>query len=196
MKNIRKISNYSIAGLLAVGVLSLGIFAYRAKVQADTILPGYATAHVGLDITVPQTGTLPFTAKFLPIDGGKKYYFKSRDFTFEVAGLNTIEWYIRKIPEGNYKVVVTSLDAELAGSPIEIFLQNDQVNDTYDFGLNLGSPAPAETPVPSPTPTIMPDELIPPEENPFDSLPEQTVAPVESPASNSQNGLPPIPGVF
>jgi len=196
MKNIRKISNYSIAGILAIGVLSLGFFAYRAKVQADTILPGYATAHVGLDITVPQAGTLPFTAKFLPLDGGKKYYFKSRDFTFEVAGLNTIEWYIRKIPEGNYKVVVTSLDAELSGSPIEIFLQNDQVNDTYDFSLNLGEPAPAQMPVPTPTPTPMPDEPIPAGENPFDSLPEQTPAPTQSPASTNKDNLPPVPGLF
>jgi hypothetical protein len=172
MKNLRRISNYSIAGLLAAGVMILSFFAYEAKISADTIVPGYATAHVGLNVTVPDARAVPFTVKFTPTNGSATYYFKTRPFEFTTAGLNTVEWYIRKIPSGSYKVTVSSSDQELNGSPVEVGLENDKVNETSEFELNLGEPmdetsdlfqeepsspteptAVAESPVPSPTET-------------------------------------------
>ncbi len=141
MKNIKKISNLSIAGLLAIGVLALGYFAYQSKIQADTILPGYATAHVGLNVTVPDARSIPFAIRFTPVNGGANYYFKNRSFTFETAGLNTVEWYIRKIPQGQYRVTLYSANNELSGSPVEVNFINDQVNETAEFELNLGEPS-------------------------------------------------------
>ncbi len=140
MKNIRKVSNLSIAGILAVGVLLLGFFAYREKIQADTVLPGYATAHIGLNVTVPDARSVPFAVKFTPTNGGPTYYFKNRSFTFDIPGLNTVEWYIRKIPQGEYRVTLFSEDTELLGSPVDALLITDQVNDIAEFDLNLGEP--------------------------------------------------------
>ena len=158
MKNLRKVSNYTIAALLGLGVLTLSFFAYQTKIQADTIVPGYATAHVGLNVTVPDARAVPFMVKFTPTNGSKTYYFKSRAFSFSVAGLNTVEWYIRKIPAGTYKVTVDSSDNELSGSPVEVTLTSDVVNQTSEFELNLGEPVDqsveqTETPAPEQTTT-------------------------------------------
>ena len=166
MKNLRKLSNYTIAGFLAVGVLVLSFFAYQAKIQADTIVPGYATAHVGLNVTVPDARAVPFTVKFTPTNGSKTYYFKSREFTFTVAGLNTVEWYIRKIPAGTYKVSVDSSNNELDGSPVQATLVSDQVNQTSEFQLNLGDPVDqtveqTATDTPEPTATAVEETPTP-----------------------------------
>jgi hypothetical protein len=144
MKNLRRISNYSIAGLLAMGVLALSFFAYKTKVSADTIVPGYATAHVGLNVTVPDSRAVPFTVKFTPMNGSSTYYFKTRPFEFQTAGLNTVEWYIRKIPAGQYRVTLDSSNQELKGSPVEVTFESDKVNETSEFELDLGSPPEAE----------------------------------------------------
>lgn len=143
MKNFKKVSNYSFAGLLAVGVFLLSFFAYREKISADTIVPGYATAHVNIHVTVPIVEDVPFKVTFLPQTKSPNYYFKDRNFSLTGSGLNTIEWYIRKIPSGTYKVVVESNGQELSGSQYVVNLVNDKVNDTTSFDLNLGEPTPS-----------------------------------------------------
>ena len=140
MKNFKKVSNYSIAGLLAVGVILLSFFAYREKILADTIVPGYATAHVNIHVTVPTVEAIPFKVTFLPQTNSPRYYFKERSFML-ASGLNTIEWYIRKIPSGSYQVKVESNGQEITGSPFAVDLVNDKVNETTSFELNLGAPA-------------------------------------------------------
>ena len=146
MKNFKKVSNYSIAGLLAVGVILLSFFAYREKILADTIVPGYATAHVYIHVVVPTVEAVPFKVTFLPQTSSPRYYYKERSFML-ASGMNTIEWYIRKIPSGSYQVKVESNGKEITGSPFAADLVNDKVNETTSFELNIGEPTPS--PVPS-----------------------------------------------
>jgi len=157
VKNFRKLSNYSMAGLLAAGVILLSFFAYQQKILADTIVPGYATAHLNIQVTVPTVKAVPFKATFLPQTNSKIYYFKERIFTLSGEGLNTIEWYIRKIPEGKYTLILESNEEQLFGSPYSVELINDRVVDTTSFELNLGQSVvvnvslPSSTPVPNPS---------------------------------------------
>jgi len=202
MSNFRKVSNYTIAGLLAVGVLLLSFFAYRAKIQADTIVPGYATAHLNIQVTVPTIQAVPFRVTFTPLAANaKRYYFKERSFDLSAAGLNTIEWYIRKIPAGSYKLTLTSNQQELTGSPYEVSLENDVVGDTASFTLNLGEPAsssilaPAITPTPTPASasTTPADQNLPdPGYDQDQTTGDETALPTTS--STASNDSPPVPG--
>jgi len=192
-KNLRKISNYSIAGLLMVGVIFMSFFAYKAKVQADTILPGYATAHLNIHVTVPTIQSVPFKVTFLPTSSSRVYYFKERTFALSGAGLNTIEWYIRKIPSGTYKVVIESNGKELSGSSVEISLVNDKVNDAGSFDLYLGEPIPS--PIPSPIQTQAPVEQTLPDPDYDQNIPADEEVPEDSPADPDTDS-PPSPSDY
>lgn len=184
MRNLKRISNYSIAGLLGVGVIILSLFAYNTKIQADTIVPGFATAHINIHVTVPEITSIPFKATFLPQTASKNFYFKERTFELSAAGLNTIEWYIRKIPAGQYKVLVESNGRQLSNSPFMATLVNDKVNDTASFELDLGSAPSTQMNNDQNSDLNLPD-------------PEYNKTPLESPtpeATDSLGDLPPIPG--
>lgn len=145
MKLNRKTTNALIAGFLAFVVMSVGFFAYQQKASADTILPGFATAHIALRVTIPTAQAIKFKVVFNPTNGTKRYYFKERTFNFDTPGLNSVEWYIRKIPEGTFSVIVTSDSTALSPSPVSVPLVIDKVTETAKFELNLGMP-------PTPTP--------------------------------------------
>lgn len=143
-----------IATVLGLGVVASGILVSR-QVQADTIVPGFATAHVHLNVTVCETSSLPAQVKFVP-DAGKKYYFKDR--AFELApGLNTVEWYIRKIPGGKYKVTLSPGQGVVTPDVQDITLRSDEVSDNIDLSIFIcePTPVPAKTAAPSET-TISP----------------------------------------
>lgn len=172
MTNTKKIANISVAAVLALGVMTLGAIAYQQKIQADTILPGYATSHLNMHITVPTAQTVRIKAVYTPTNGSKRFYYKERDFDLGSPGLNTIDWYIRKIPGGDYNVTVTSLSGQFSPSYAATTLQTDQLNDTGKFDLFLGDP-----PTPTPTPT-----------------PEPTVSQTTDTSTDTINGTPPVPG--
>lgn len=139
----KKIVNYLVVGVLTLGVFGIGITAYYQQVQADTIVPGYATAHLHFNVTVPVSQNIKIKATFTP-QSGKNFYFKEREFEISNAGLNTIEWYIRKIPAGTYKLTVISPQGSFQSDVSQVNLETDKVNETGDFSLDLGSPAVAE----------------------------------------------------
>jgi len=172
MKSPRRKINILIACLLAVGIVGIG-FAVNRQIQADRILPGYATAHLHFEIIVPASLTVKAKAIFTP-EQGKRYYFKEREFTFTTPGLNTVEWYIRKIPRGQYKATVTSDQGSFAPSLRMIYLEENAINDIDLFSLDLGSP-----PTPTPTATL---ESTP--------LPESYPGSGEYPFPPESNGLP------
>lgn len=140
MKLNRKATNGLIAGFLAIIVMTAGFFAYQQKASADTITPGFATAHVALRIAIPTARSINFRVVFNSTNGSKRYYFKERVFNFETPGLNSVEWYIRKIPEGTFSVEVTADSTTLSPSPTDVSLAIDKVTDTAKFELNLGMP--------------------------------------------------------
>lgn len=142
----KKIVNYLVVGVLALGVFGIGITAYYQQAQADTIVPGYATAHLHFNITVPVAQNIKIKATFTP-QSGKNFYFKERKFEISNPGLNTIEWYIRKIPAGSYKLTVISPQGSFQGNISQVILETDKVNEMGDFSLDLGSPATLE-PIP------------------------------------------------
>ena len=146
MTNPKKLTNIAVAGVLALGVIAIGTIAYQQKIKADMIVPGFATAHSSLKITIPTSKTIRVKETFVPTNGSKKYYFKERDFTFQTAGLNTIEWYIRKIPEGTYNLTIKSDAGDFTPTSTQVTLISDQTNDVGSFGLDLGTPVPSATP--------------------------------------------------
>jgi len=149
MKLNRKATNAMIAGFLAVVVLTVGFFAYQQKASADTILPGFATAHIALRVTTPTAQSIKFRVVFNPTNGTKRYYFKERTFDFPTPGMNSVEWYIRKLPEGTFSIEVAADGSTLLPSPITATLITDKVNETSKFEHNLGMPpAPSATPTP------------------------------------------------
>lgn len=148
--NKSKIANIILAGVLALAVSAVGFAAYRQKIQADTIVPGYATLHLGLKVTVPEPQSLKIKAVAYPTAGGKYYYFKEREFELASAGVNTIEWYIRKIPAGNYSITVSSTSGNFSPENQFIEMKNDQVSERVSFELNLGEPAEISSPAPTP----------------------------------------------
>lgn len=201
MKNIKKISNLSVAGLIAVSVMLLGLFAYRQQIQADTIIPGYATAHLNIHVMVPEIQDVPFKATFLPLSNNPQglYYFKERSFTMAGAGLNTIEWYIRKLPAGSYKLVFESNGKELTGSPYEVVLTSDKVNDTTSFDLFIGEPVPSPIPETKQDQATLPDANYEQEESlvPVESVTDEQLLPdeeYEATGSQTSNDSPPTPG--
>jgi hypothetical protein len=174
----KKVTNYIISGVLVLGVLGIGAVAYQQRAQADTVVAGYGTAHLHFNVTVPVVQTVSVKATFTPRTG-KNFYFKERSFDINSTGLNTVEWYIRKIPGGTYTMTVTSPQGTLQDAPQEVTLKNDSVSDVGSFDLNLGSPPATQTPAPSATQTV---------ENSVTST-----ATVE--ASGSQIPFPPIPSL-
>lgn len=187
MTNPKRLTNIAVAGVLALGVITIGAIAYQQKIQADVIVPGFATAHSSLQITIPTTKTIRVKETFVPTDGSKRYYFKERDFTFQAAGLNTIEWYIRKIPAGSYNITIKSDSGELVPATAQATLLADQSNDVGSFGLNLGTPTPSATATPAATLAPAPPVPAEPSATPFAS---------SSPSSSSSNvPTPPLPSL-
>lgn len=135
----KKVINIAIIAVLALGVVGIGITAYRQRVQADTIVAGYATAHFHFNITVPLAQKIKVKATFTPPQG-QNFYFKEREFDITNAGLNTVEWYLRKIPGGDYSLNLTSPQGDLQTGANQVKLEIDRVNDMGDFSLNLGQP--------------------------------------------------------
>lgn len=146
----KKVTNLVVAGALILGVFGIGVVAYRQKAQADTIVAGYATAHIHFNITVPVIQPITVKATFTP-KSDKNFYFKERSFDLTAAGLNTVEWYIRKIPGGTYTLTLASPQGTISGAPKEVSLKNDEAADVGSFDLNLGSPPKTETPQPTET---------------------------------------------
>lgn len=165
--NKRKIANTLLAGVLALAVVGIGFGAYQQKIQADTIYPGFATLHLGLKLTLPEAKAIRIKAVASPQRGGKRYYFKERDFIFKTPGVNNLEWYIRKIPAGIYDITVTSSSGEFTPTKESVELENDAVSSRMKFALFLGEPegisAPAVSlpPSPAPTATISVPAIIP-----------------------------------
>ena len=177
MKLSRRTTGGMIAGFLALGVIATTMVALRSQVQADTLVPGYATAHVHLEVMVCATPQLPIKATFTP-ETGKKYYFKER--TFELSpGLNTIEWYIRKIPGLKAKTQISSTEGIVVPEDQEVALEADRVTDSLRFSIFICEPTPTPTPAPTPTPTPIPTAVY-------------SVTTTSSPGSIL---APPVPGV-
>jgi len=191
MTNPKKLTNVAVASVLALGVIAIGAIAYQQKIQADIIVPGFATAHSSLKVTIPTAGTIRVKETFVPTNGSKRYYFKERDFTFQTAGLNTIEWYIRKIPAGNYNVTIKSDAGEFIPSTAQVTLLSDQSNDIGSFGLNLGTPIPT---IPSATPIVENTPVAPPV--PIQPSPSATLSIPSLPTNDSSNiPTPPVPSL-
>lgn len=150
----RKSANVMIAGFLALAVLGAGIIGYSARIQADTITPGFATAKVIMELTVPQETQLSVTANFTPTNPNvKKYYFKTRVFSLK-PGINLVNWYIKKIPGGTYSTSLKSNLSAFDPALLNLSLTPDKVNDTNKFIINLGMPAASEEQVPEPTESV------------------------------------------
>jgi len=144
----RRFTNIAVAVVLLVGFGAVIIFGLN-MVGADTVLPGYATAHLHLEVTVCEKSSVPIKAQFFP-SAGRKYYFKDR--TFEVSkGLNTIEWYIRKIPGGYYNFQVSSVYGSVLPSDGNVTLVNDKSTDIAKFSLVICTPS-------QPTQEVLQDE--------------------------------------
>jgi len=188
----KRVANVTVAALLAIGVLGIGALAYQQKIQADTIVPGYSTAHFSLQITVPAVQSVPVKAVFTPVGGGKKYFFKERSFSFSTPGLNTVDWYIRKIPAGAYDLTIDSNLGNFDVSGAEVTLANDKVNDVGKFVLDLGSP-PATSQIVTPdTNLVVPSAYATAQAT---AAAAETDSPTSSGTSNSNtSGLPPVPG--
>jgi len=144
-------------GIFIATVLGLGVIATLVlvsnQVQADTIVPGFATAHVHLNVTICETPSLPAQVKFVPATG-KRYYFKDR--TFELApGLNTIEWFIRKIPGGKYKVTLSPSQGVVTPDVQDVTLQSDEVSDNINLSIFICEPTPVPAPIVAPTEAIV-----------------------------------------
>lgn len=138
MKNSRPIINIAIAGLLALGVVGIGITSFY-QIQADTVLPGFATAKVRLEIYSPNTQTIKVTADFAPVDGPKHYY-KKRSFDL-TQGQNSLDWYIRRIPEGKYSYQITSDKGMFtpSGNVIDFTINQENEFDKVTLNLDLQS---------------------------------------------------------
>jgi len=140
-----------IATLIGLGVVASAVLVL-GQVQADTIVPGFATAHVHLSITVCDASALPTQVKFMP-EIGKRYYFKDR--AFELApGLNTVEWYIRKIPGGKYKVTLAPSQGIVTPDAQDVTLLSDKVSGNVNLSVYICEPTP------SPTSTATPEQTI------------------------------------
>ncbi|PIT97376.1 hypothetical protein COT77_01795 [Candidatus Berkelbacteria bacterium CG10_big_fil_rev_8_21_14_0_10_41_12] len=190
----RKTISLAVAGILAISVLSIGILGY-SSVGADTVLPGYATAHIHMEVTIPDIRKVQVRAVFTP-EQGKKFYFKERDFSFIAPGLNTVEWYIRKIPEGTFTFSITSPSGAFDPSTAKVTLTANKVNDVSSTSINLGTPTPAKTLAPQATSTsggpATEDYFL----NDFtDNTGDGTTATATPGDENSRIPTPPVPGM-
>jgi len=146
----RRAAGSLVAGFLTLGVIGVSALALRNQVQADTLVAGYATAHVHLEVMVCNTPQLPLKTTFTP-ESGKKFYFKERTFDLS-PGLNTIEWYIRKIPGTKVKAQLTSSQGIVAPESQDVVLESDKVSETIKYSIFICEPTPTPTPVPTATP--------------------------------------------
>ena len=160
----RKTAGALVAAVLALGVLASAILAAR-QIQADTVVPGFATAHINLEITVCDTEELEVEAKFTP-PTGKRYYFKKRAFPLS-PGLNTIEWYIRKIPAGQYQLTVLSREGLPLPELEDIYLTADKVNERKTFSVYI-----CEPPLPEPVIEATVEPVWPAADEPHDPYPQ------------------------
>lgn len=136
----RRSANVLVAGALSLAVVAAGVVGYNAKIKADAITPGYATAKVIMNVTVPQQTEMSANATFVPTDiKTEKYYFKNRVFTLK-PGVNLVSWYVKKIPGGNYNLIVTSDIGTFSPSSASISLTNDKIKNSDKFTLDLGMP--------------------------------------------------------
>ena len=194
--NKNKIANAVLAGVLALAVIGIGYSAYRQKIQADTIVPGYATLHLGLKITIPTSNEIIIKAVAYPEQGGKKYYFKERTFTFDTAGTNNVEWYIRKIPAGNYKVMVTSSNGTLSPESQLVSMVNDTVSERLVYELFIGEPIKISSPVVEPSEESLPeDENIEDSSTPSPTATATTTATSDSSPTSRDLNVPPVPSL-
>lgn len=136
----KKSANILVASALSLAVLGAGIVAYNAKIQADAITPGYATAKVAINVTVPERTEMSVSSVFVPTDiKTEKYYFKNRVFVLK-PGVNLVSWYVKKIPGGNYKVTLSTDIGTFNPTEASIILTNDKITNTEKFTLDLGMP--------------------------------------------------------
>lgn len=151
----RRSANIMVAGLLGLAVLGAGIIGYSAKIQADSITPGFATARVIMGITVPKQTEISITATFNPVDSqAKRYFFKNRVFVLK-PGINLVNWYIKKIPEDSYNVTIKSNLANFQPEAMQLALISDKITDTNKFVIDMGMPPVlTEDEMPEPTDTI------------------------------------------
>jgi len=129
-----------IASVLTLLVVAAGYVGYQAQIQADTVTPGYATAKIVMEISVPQATDISVGAKFTPVaTNNQKYYFKNRSFALK-AGINLISWYVKKIPGGSYLASLESDLSSFAPPSSQINLITDKVNSSEKFVIDLGLP--------------------------------------------------------
>ena len=178
----RKITNIIVGSLLGLGLVGIGVAAYQ-QVSADNVVPGYATARLHFNVTVPLPQKIKIKAAFTP-PSGKNFYFKEREFDIKAEGLNTVDWYIRKIPGGTYSLTLDSPQGVLQSSPSKVTLNSDKVADAGKFSLNLGSPLPKATETATVEPTSNPDESA-------SATPASSATP--GAASGDQIPFPPVP---
>ena len=193
--NKSKLANSVLAGVLALAVIGIGFSAYRQKVQADTVVPGYATLHLGIKVTIPTAYQITIKAVAYPERGGKNYYFKERTFTFDTPGVNNVEWYIRKIPAGSYNISVTSSAGTFSPGDQSIELTNDSVSDRAVYELYIGEPQEVSSPTVTPTPTL--SAVAPPEnEDLLTPSPSPTsTATTDDSSTNRDLSVPPVPSL-
>ncbi len=134
MKNGRPILNIAIAGLLALGIIGIGITSYF-QIQADTVLPGFATAKVRLRVLSPNETKISIDADFATLNQ-TKHYFKSRQFELK-EGENDLTWYIRQIPGGKYTYNVTSDQGIFIPSGNTVEMTNNVENKLPVLSLDL-----------------------------------------------------------
>lgn len=134
MRNSRPIINIAIAGLLALGVVGVGLTSYY-QIQADTVLPGFATAKVRLKIMSPEKTTILVKADFKKQDEDKHYY-QERSFELN-QGENDLVWYIRQIPEGSYSYLVTSDKGIFTPSGNSVQMKSNVENEFEVVSLDL-----------------------------------------------------------
>jgi len=180
MKRAQKYANIIIAAVIVLGVGL--VFGLTRLVGADTVLPGYATAHLHLEVTVCEKSNVNVRAEFRP-PTGKRYYFKDRYFEVQ-SGLNTIEWYVRKIPGGSYRAIVTSNDGFFSPSEYDVDLTTDVANDSGRYSLVICTPQPAAA---TPAADEPEGEIIP-----ETTSPEPTTS---APAQYESPGSPPAPSL-
>lgn len=192
--NKSKVANSILAGVLALAVVGIGFSAYRQKVQADTVVPGYATLHLGLKVTVPTADQITIKAVAYPERGGKNYYFKERTFTFNTPGINNVEWYIRKIPAGNYNVSITSSAGTFSPGVQLVELTNDSVSDRAVYELYLGMPQEISSPVATPSATLSPAGEVIDIEDLLTPSPTPTTTTGDSPTDRDLS-VPPVPSL-
>ena len=191
----RRAAGSLVAGFLTLGVIGVSALALRNQVQADTLVAGYATAHVHLEVMVCNTPQLPLKTTFTP-ESGKNFYFKERTFDLS-PGLNTIEWYIRKIPGTKVKAQLTSSQGIVAPESQDVILESDRVSETIKYSIFICEPTPTPTPIPTATPTPAPIQTsVPLDQNtqtPSEGgliAPPVPAAPERPSATNGQTATP------